>query len=316
MVSVPKFPPIPRLSIVIPIGRDLTAFERTLISVLENPVDGSEVLVCHDGSYDDPFALGDEIWFVIADSDNPLDLISAGASQARGRFVHVLSDGLRATRGWTDDALEAFEAYECGVVSPVIRHDTQGTIVSAGWSDGMDRLCQSASRGLKEIVSSGRQRTGAYLPASFWRRELLRSVTDCIVSADVMEASYAFHHLVSQAGWTCSLASESEVLFDEDSLPWNQTSLNRGIRTQCLKNYFSGGGWSRSLSAALWGAFASLTRPGQILEVLGRGLAPTARPQLIERLRPTEVAVCNQHEMVVSMPSRDQAIEQPRRRAA
>ena len=84
MVSVPKFPPIPRLSIVIPIGRDLTAFERTLISVLENPVDGSEVLVCHDGSYDDPFALGDEIRFVIADSDNPLDLISAGASQARG----------------------------------------------------------------------------------------------------------------------------------------------------------------------------------------------------------------------------------------
>ena len=109
---MPKFPPIPRLSIVIPIGRDLPAFERTLISVLENQVEGSEVLVCHDGSYEDPFALGDEIRFVIADSDNPLDLISAGASQARGRFVHVLSDGLRATRGWTDDALEAFEAQQ------------------------------------------------------------------------------------------------------------------------------------------------------------------------------------------------------------
>ena len=313
---MPKFPPIPRLSIVIPIGRDLPAFERTLISVLENPVEGSEVLVCHDGSYDDPFALGDEIRFVIADSDNPLDLISAGASQSRGRFVHVLSDGLRATSGWTDEALQAFEDYDCGVVSPVVRHDTQGTIVSAGWRDGIDRLCQSASHGREDIESSSRPQMGAYLPASFWRRELLRSLTDCIASADVMEASYTFHHLASQAGWTCSLASESEVLFDEDSLPWNQPSLSRGIQTQCLKNYFSRGGWSRSLSAAFWAVFASLTRPGQMLEALGRGLAPTAHPQLIERLRPTEVAACNQHEMVVSMPSRIQAIEQPRRRAA
>jgi len=301
---------------VIPIGRDLASFERTLISVLENPVDGSEVLVCHDGSYDDPFALGDEIRFVIADSDNPLDLISAGASQSRGRFVHVLSDGLRATHGWTDEALEAFEAYDCGVVSPVIRHDTKGTIVAAGWRDGIDRLCQSASHGREEIANPGRQQTGAYLPASFWRRELLRSLTDCIASADVVEASYAFHHLVSQAGWGCSLASESEVLFDEDSLPWNEPSLSRGIRTQGLKNYFSRGGWAGSFSAAFQAIFASLTRPGQMLEAVGRGLAPTARAQLIERLRPTEVAACNQHEMVVSMPSRDQAIEQPRRRAA
>lgn len=301
---------------MIPIGKDLPAFERTLISVLENPVEGSEVLVCHDGSYDDPFALGDEIRFVIADSDSPLDLISAGASQSRGRFVHVLSDGLRATSGWTDEALEAFEAHDCGIVSPVIRHDTQGTIVSAGWSDGIDRLCQSASRGHEEIESSERQPTGAYLPASFWRRELLRSLTDCITSADVMEASYAFHHLASKAGWTCSLVSESEVLFDEDSLPWNQPSLTRGIQTQCLKNYFSCGGWPQSLSAAFWAVFASLTRPGQLLEAVGRGLAPTARPQLIERLIPNKVAACNQHETVVGMPSRDLAIEQTRRRAA
>ncbi len=55
MVSVPKFSPIPssltpRLSIIVPIGRDLAAFERTLISVLENQPTDCEVLVPHDGS--------------------------------------------------------------------------------------------------------------------------------------------------------------------------------------------------------------------------------------------------------------------------
>ena len=207
---MPKFPPIPRLSIVIPIGRDIAAFESTLISVLENPTDGSEILVCHDGSYQDPFELGDEIRFVIADSANPLELISAGASQARGRLVHVLSDGLLATSGWIDEALEEFEAYDCGVVTPVIRHETNDTIVSAGWNDSVGGLCQSANQGQQTVENSKPKQSGAYLQGSFWRRELLRSLTDALTSTDLLEAIYAFHHLAGQAGWKCSLASESE----------------------------------------------------------------------------------------------------------
>ena len=309
---MPKFPPIPRLSIVIPIGRDLAAFESTLISVLENPVDGSEILVCHDGSYQDPFELGDEIRFVVADSKNPLELISAGASQARGRFVHVLSDGLQATSGWTEKALEEFEAYDCGVVAPVIRHDAEGTIVSAGWSDAVGQLCKSRQK----IANSGKQPTGAYLQASFWRRELLRSLTDALTTADWTEASYAFHHLACQAGWKSSLARDSELLYAGDSLPWNKPSVTRGVRTQCIKNHFSGGGWTRTLSAALWAAFASLTRPRQMVEVIGRALAPSASARLDGRLRPNEVASCNQHETIVSTTPQTQVIEQYQRRAA
>ena len=121
MVSVPKTHPIPQLSIVVPLGRDLAGFEATLISVLENQPDGSEVLVPHDGSYDDPFDLGEEVRFVVASSSKPLDLVGAAATQARGRFVHVLAEGIRATCGWTDDVLECFDHFDTGIVAPVIR---------------------------------------------------------------------------------------------------------------------------------------------------------------------------------------------------
>ena len=92
--------------------------------------------------------------------------------------------------------------------------------------------------------------------------------------------------------------------------------MSRGMRTQCVKNHFSQSGWSRSLSAALWSAIASVTRPGQIVEAIGRGLAPTLSTSLAERVRPNHVASCDQHETIVSMPSRTQALEQPLRRAA
>ena len=313
---MPKFPPIPRLSIVIPIGRDIAAFESTLISVLENPVHGSEILACHDGSYQDPFELGDEIRFVIADSENPLDLISAGASQARGRFVHVLSGGLRATSGWLDEALEEFEAYDCGVVTPVIRHETDDTIVSAGWRDSVAGLCQSANHGQPAVKSSSSTGVGAYLQGSFWRRELLRSLTDAFTGTNLLEASYVFHHLAHQAGWKCHLAKNSELLYADAALPWNEPSIGRGMRTQSVKNHFSRPGWRRALSAALWSAMASLTRPNQIAEAIGRGLAPTLSSSLAERVRPSHVASCHQHETIVSMPSRTQTMDQPLRRAA
>ena len=315
LVSVPKFPPIPRLSIVIPIGRDLTAFESTLISVLENPVAGAEILVCHDGSYDDPFSLADEVRFVVAESHNPLHLIAAGASESRGRFVHVISDGIRATNGWTDDALDAFEAYDCGVVAPVIRNEKTGRIVAAGWNDGTARLCESGSHGLSEVKNSNKEQAGAYLSASFWRRELLRSLTDAFTSADVLEASYAFQYLAANAGWHYSIAEGSELLIEASTLTFNQPSLTRGQQTQGIKNYFARSGWTHSLLDALRGGIASLTRPGQIPELIGRSLAPTAQDALSKRLRPTQVAACDQHETIVSMPKGTRSLDL-RRRAA
>ena len=165
-VAVPKFPTIPRLSIVIPIGDDLVAFENTLISVLENRPAGSEVLVADDGSYDDPFDLRDEVRFVVATGRNPIDLIAASAVESRGRFVHVLTAGLRATPGWIDAAIEKFEHHDAAVVAPVIRNASSQRIVAAGWFDTAARLCTPAARGQKQVTDGSPKHVGAYLQAS------------------------------------------------------------------------------------------------------------------------------------------------------
>ena len=70
---------IPRISIVVPVGSNLEAFEDTLASVLQNRPVASEILVAHDGHYTDPFQLGDEVTFVTSDSASTVDLVMAGA---------------------------------------------------------------------------------------------------------------------------------------------------------------------------------------------------------------------------------------------
>ncbi len=314
---MPKFPPIPRLSILVPVGRDVAAFESTLISVLENQSSDCEVLVCHDGKYDDPFDLCDEVRFVVAESAQLVSLIAAGASQARGRFVHVLAAGVQATNGWTDEALEKFEHFDCGSVAPVIRQADSDRIVSAGWFDGVDRLCKNAGDGLSEVEGIRAKKIGAHLQASFWRRELLRSMSDAFTSRQSVESSYAYEHLAREAGWRCVLANQSVVRISSDRLPWDQSSSGRGMRLQAIRNEFSRRqGWGASLAQAAWAGAASLLRPGQLAEAMGRGFAPLASAKIATQLHPDQVALCDDHEMIVSMPRREMPIQSQARRAA
>ena len=105
MVSVPKTNPIPQLSIVVPVFGDSAAFEATLVSVLENQPSCSEVIVAHDGSYDDPFDLADEVRLVESQASTFGSLVGSASHQAgtvcscAGWRItcHRGLDGLRST---------------------------------------------------------------------------------------------------------------------------------------------------------------------------------------------------------------------------
>jgi hypothetical protein len=305
MVSVPKTHPIPQLSIVVPIGRDLASFESSLISVLENQPEGSEVLVAHDGSYDDPFDLADEVRFVVADSGDTVDLVGVAAREARGRFVHVLSEGLRATCGWTDSALECFDHFDTGVVVPVIRVATTGSVLAAGWSDGDYGLCRNAAQGLQSVSSL--KGVGAFLQASFWRRDLLRNLQFAFDGRASLEASVAYHYLVRQAGWKTELAMESTLLSDHEQLPWDGHSISRGMRLRAIRNHFVGGGWVQSITASCAGLISAIAHPAMLMEAVGQSLAPLAAGEISRQIHPEDVTVCDDRGMIVTMPQRQAA---------
>lgn len=309
---MPKLPNTPRLSIVIPVGNDLDAFESTLISVLENRPADCEVLVADDGSYDDPFDLGDEVRFVVGASENLIDLIAAIAAESRGRFVHVLASGLCATDGWIDAAIEKFEHHDAAVVAPVIRHAETQQIVAAGWHDSGGRLCTPASSGQRQVAGEP-QRVGAYLQASFWRREILVSMPEAFTGRDVVAASYAYEQLIRAAGWRCVLAPQSNLLFDRDRLPWDQSSLSRGKTLRAIRSHFHhDGGWKHATMAATRAFIANLARPSRLAEAIGQALATSVSRETKRKLRPAAVTPCNEVDTIVQLPDRQRPIRADR----
>ncbi|MDA8744011.1 glycosyltransferase family 2 protein [Rubripirellula amarantea] len=297
--------PVPRLSIVVPLLGDSTRFESTLISVLENRPEHCEVIVCHDGSYDDPFDLCDEVRFAVASSDQLLDLVHAGARAAHGRFVHVIGDALQATLGWADAAIEKFEHFDCGSVMPVIRNASSDKIIAAGWQDASDRLCKPVGQGKKDASKTGVKVAGAYINGSFWRRDLLRSLHDAVSTTSVTEATVAYEYLSRKSGWRCVVATQSNLRCDSSDLVIDAPCFSRGASLRGMRGVFYQGNFASAVQSALKAAICNVARPGLLMESLGQVFGPTKSASIASRISSQYVVSCDQREVIVKFPAQD-----------
>ena len=302
-----------RLSIIVPLQGDALAFEATLISILENRPADAEVVVCHDGSYDDPFDLCDEVKFVTTQSNSFMDLISAGAAAASGRFAHVVSGGLEVTSDWTDAALEKFEHFDCGSVAPIVRDRHGNQIIAAGWEDSTTRLCHPASNG-RESVGSSKKLVGAFLQASFWRTDLLCSLTEAFHASDAISASVAYQHLARGAGWRCVVARQCDLICEDEEVLTGVAGFSRGRTLRGLRNHFCRGGWSASLQSAAVAAIGCIVRPSLLPEAIGQAFGAIGSGSLSRRIKAQEVISCDERSQTLQFPHRQDSL--PQRRVA
>jgi hypothetical protein len=112
---------VPRLTIVIPCLGGAADFDGTLVSVLQHRPADCEIVVVHRDAYDDPYDLAGEVRFIErADAPTLTALINAGLAAARGEILHLVTCGLEATEGWTDDPLSLLDDEEIAAVAPAI----------------------------------------------------------------------------------------------------------------------------------------------------------------------------------------------------
>ncbi len=113
---------VPRLSIIVPHIFDETSLETTLLSVLENRPQGSELLVAHAGNYRDPYQLDrDEIRLIEAPAGSTLvELLNFASSEACGSILHTLLPSCIVESNWTAPAVAWFQDSTIGTVSPSV----------------------------------------------------------------------------------------------------------------------------------------------------------------------------------------------------
>lgn len=282
-----------RISIVVPyLGND-AAFEESLVSVLENRPGDAEICVVHDGTYCDPFELGDEVRFVTATGSDLPTLIASAAAVARGRVVHLIGDGVRATHGWTDAAMYQFEQAETAVVAPLVRTSPEGKITAAGWTDATVSVTTPVGAGKATLGRRDQARVrGAYLTASFWRKDELLAATSALRTPNRVAAEFAWCRLLTTAGWRCTVADESLMLADAAALI-TPASFSRGMTLRGLAAEID----ERSvLPAVAMAMLGSVFSPASWMQTAGQACVLLKEPAVVRALRfeqvrgPEEVA--------------------------
>lgn len=297
----------PRLSIILPVGADhggqSSAFEDTLVSVLENLGDACEVVVVHDGTYRDPFAIGDEVRFAVADSKNLVDSIAAGCDASWGRYVHVLTPGFQATEGWCEPALAQFADPNLASIAPMIVDRFDGEPIAIGWRDTVTRLMDPRTPADSNVRSGSPDAScGAYLEASFWRREVLRSLTRACGPTDVSVATYAYRQLCQTRSWRGGGCGDSIITAGDQLGTINESGFGRARCLRAIERRFGGGQSGSALVASIRGL---LSNPSEALGELSTLLSSVDVESWFE---PSQVAA-----QISQTQSHDQM---PTRRAA
>ncbi len=171
---------MPRLSIVIPVCGNLKRLEDTLVSVLENRPDDSEIVVVLDDVYDDPYDLKEEIRFVEAPRRAGLAaIVNLGIEACQAAIVHVLACGTQVQEGWTDAAMPHFADPWVAAVAPlVLETGAPQQVISAGLTyrrGGRVRVV-GQGRPVQDVVEDRSLVLGPPVTAAFYRKSALETV--------------------------------------------------------------------------------------------------------------------------------------------
>ena len=207
---------VPRLSIIIPVWGKLKLLEDTLLSVLENRPDDSEIVVVLDEAYADPYDLKDEIRFIESPQAAGLAAaINEGLLVCRAPVVHLLLCGARASEGWCDAALARFDDTAVAAVAPLlVDQDQPATILAAGVRYGAGGRMRFLGQGRPLADAAGCQRwvQSPCLVAGFYRQSASASVS--LFSTDVGDRLTVLDLALSlqKAGLRTVLEPQSRVL--------------------------------------------------------------------------------------------------------
>jgi hypothetical protein len=223
---------------------NLKRLEDTLVSVLENQPERSEVVVVLNGPYDDPYDLRGEVTFV--EAPRGADLVgcfACGLAASSAPIVHVLASGFEAMPSWADAALARFDDATVAAVAPmVVDRDDPDHILSAGlsYSPGGRLGRIGAGKRLNGYLAADRRSAaastlfcGPEMTFAFYRRQALETVETIPHLGNLQAVGVDLALSIQKAGYrvvqeSSCLATATRDLLDSGSA-WGEGAANERL---------------------------------------------------------------------------------------
>jgi len=232
---------------------DLKRLEDTLVSVLENQPERSEVIVVLNEPYDDPYQLRGEVKFVEASPGADLvECVACGLAASSAPVVHTIAAGFEATPAWADLAMARFAEPDVAAVAPVVvdrnnplRVLSAGLHYTAGGSIG--RIF--AGRRLDRFAANGCTLCCPELVVAFYRRDALEGVETLQGYGSQLAAATDLALAIRKAGYRL-VQEPACVTTATDELLAAGSAWQEGVANEWLfRRWTAVPGWKRSWAA-------------------------------------------------------------------
>lgn len=225
-----------RFSIIVPLLDDRRLFDNTLASVLRYRPNSSQIIVAHDGTYDDPYNLQGEVDFVSTSSRSHLvRLFTEAIGESTGDFVALIRPGVEVASSWHEPVELKFEDANVASVAPIVVAPSQPqTIVAAGVTNefGFRRRVVGAKsriapRNIRRIAPLGPTSW-----AAFYRRSALDPIGTSTQQLDPHYLDLDIALSLKTMGHACAFCPECVVNVERSSLIMRELLLPHGKSAQ------------------------------------------------------------------------------------
>jgi hypothetical protein len=269
-----------KLSIIIPVLGRLEQQESSLVSVLQNRPDDTEVLVVLNRPYHDPYDLAGEVRFLEARRGARLvECLNLAVVESRAPVVHVLTCGVDAAEGWTDTPLRHFRDPQVAAVAPlVLSTEEPRQIVAAGVGFSRGGALRLVGQGRAEggLGPWTSEALGPSHMAGFYRKEAIEAAGGFDPAlGEAADADLAIR--LRGMGYRLLVDPQSKVLLST-TFHWVRPGFRAGMESERLfLRHVAEGDWPGALSrhglVAAGEFFGALPYPESLTKLLGRAMA-------------------------------------------
>lgn len=229
-----------RFSIVVPLSGDDHLFEQTLASLLRDRCDETEVILVHDGTYEDPYSMGSEVTIIDAQTRRISSMLNQAVAAASGELIAIVRPGVELPENWSTEIAQSFADEKVASVVPVIVPlSDPSEIVAAGLKTNYDfrRILEGDGGKIADRVLGRLRPIGPTLWAAFYRRSTLElagnfdtSVDDQYLDLDIALALKGLGYRSHFAAQCIASVSRPTLITKEADQPHGNSSQRAIVR--------------------------------------------------------------------------------------
>lgn len=260
----------PAMTIILPVQAEIQPFEDTLASVLRYLPTGTQVVVVHDGRYQNPHGL-DEVDFVISSGNATLgEQLGSALRVAEAPLIGLVRPGIQMDENWHESIFEAFEDEQVASVAPaVVDEHKPNRLVTAG---------VEASKALMRKLSGTHVRLGRKASklrpmgptswAGFYRRRVLDLLGTPDGQLDSLYLDLDLAMGIRQLGLTCAFRQDCVFTTEDATLIVQEAAQPHGCSAARAKTRF--GQRTSSFGESLVELLTSPLKPWYLKHVFGK----------------------------------------------